>query len=186
MVSDAGTIHTGWSVFFFRPIEPVGMYRLIGIALACILAVLALTILGSNFYLMSMRYRRMSTTGLYLIKHRKPSPSSILDTLQIIEANPSLAELLGYTPDELRNMKLVGVLNLKPEEIHNQLLQIIQQVGGVRQNWPFLKKDGSPLTLEIMGSRFRYGGKGQILVFGREVAAVPRLQLTEMLGRRIC
>ena len=51
MVSDAGTIHTGWSVFFFRPIEPVGMYRLIGIALACILAVLALTILGSNFYI---------------------------------------------------------------------------------------------------------------------------------------
>ena len=51
MVSDAGTIHTGWSVFFFRPIERVGMYRLIGIALACMLAVLALAILGSNFYL---------------------------------------------------------------------------------------------------------------------------------------
>ncbi len=51
MVSDAGTIHTGWSVFFFRPIERVGMYRLIGIALACLLAVLALAILGSNFYL---------------------------------------------------------------------------------------------------------------------------------------
>ena len=180
MVSDAGTIHTGWSVFFFRPIEPVGMYRLIGIALACILAVLALTILGSNFYL--SEHAVSSDERHPVIFNQAPEAIAIIDpeTLQIIDANPSLAELLGYTPDELRNMKLLGVLNLKPEEIHNQLLQIIQQVGGVRQNWPFLKKDGSPLTLEIMGSRFRYGGKGQILVFGREVAAVLRSQLTEI------
>jgi CheY-like chemotaxis protein len=90
-----------------------------------------------------------------------------------------LANSLGYSAGELHDMKLSDLLNLKPEEIRNQVLQIIQQVGGTRQTWPFLKKDGSPLTLEITGSRFRYGGKGQILVFGREIATVPRLQLTQ-------
>ena len=50
LASFAGTIHAGWSVFFFRPVEMVGAYRLTGIAVACILAILALVILGSNFY----------------------------------------------------------------------------------------------------------------------------------------
>ena len=180
MVSDAGTIHTGWSVFFFRPIERVGMYRLMGIALACILAVLALTILGSNFYL--KEHAVSSDERHRVIFDQAPDAIAVIDpdTLQIIEANPLLADSLGYSASELQNMKLTDVLNLKPDEIRNQLLQIIQQVSGVRQNWPFLKKDGSPLTLEIMGSRFRYGGKGQLLIFGRQIAAVPRLQLTEI------
>ena len=179
MVSDAGTIHTGWSVFFFRPIERVGMYRLIGIALACLLAVLALAILGSNFYL------KENTSSLderhRAIFQQAPETVTVIDpdTLQIIEANSRLADSLGYTPKELLSLKLIDLLNQKPEETRNQIYQIIQQDGVVRQNWPFLKKDGSPLTLEIMGSRFRYGGKGQVLAFGREVVAVPQIRLTE-------
>lgn len=179
MVSDAGTIHTGWSVFFFRPIERVGMYRLFGIGLACMLAVLALVILGSNFYI---KEQAVSSDERHrVIFDQAPEAIMVIepDTLHIIEANPLLANSLGYSAGELHDMKLSDLLNLKPEEIRNQVLQIIQQVGGTRQTWPFLKKDGSPLTLEITGSRFRYGGKGQILVFGREIAAVPRLQLTQ-------
>jgi CheY-like chemotaxis protein len=91
-----------------------------------------------------------------------------------------MADSLGYTPKELLNLTLSDILNQKPEEIRNQLFQIIQQDGPARQNWPALKKDGSIINLEIMGSRLRYGGKGQILAFGREVAAVPRLRVTEI------
>jgi PAS domain S-box-containing protein len=179
MVSDAGTIHTGWSVFFFRPIERVGTYRLIGIALACLLAVLALAMLGSNFYL---KEHTLSTDERHRVLFQQaPEAIAVIepDTLQIIEANSRLAEALGYTSKELQSLKLVDILNQKPEETRNQLFHIIQQDGVVRQTWPVLKKDGSPLTLEILGTRFRHGGKGEILVFGREAVAVPRLRLSE-------
>jgi PAS domain S-box-containing protein len=181
MVSDAGTIHTGWSVFFFRPIEHAGMYRLFGIALACMLAVLALAILGSNFYI--KEHALSSDERHRIIFNQAPEAIVVIDpdTLKIIEANSRLADSLGYTPKELLNLKLVDILNQKPEESRHQLFQILQQDGVVLQNWSFLKKDGSPLTLEIVGSRFRYGGKGQLLAFGREVVAVPRLQITELL-----
>ncbi len=102
------------------------------------------------------------------------------DTLQIIEANSLMADSLGYTSKELLNLKLSDILNQKPEDIHNQIFQILQEDGPVRQNWSALKKDGSVINLEIMGSRLRYDGKGQILAFGREVAAVPRLQIAEL------
>jgi hypothetical protein len=57
-VSIAETIHVGWSVFVFCPIEPVSSHRLIGIAvafllalpLACLLALLILAVLGARFY----------------------------------------------------------------------------------------------------------------------------------------
>jgi C4-dicarboxylate-specific signal transduction histidine kinase len=58
LVSIAETIHAGWSVFVFGPIEPVSSHRLIGIAvafllalpLACLLALLILAVLGVSFY----------------------------------------------------------------------------------------------------------------------------------------
>ena len=85
----------------------------------------------------------MSAIGSYF--QQAPEAIAVIDpdTLQIIEANSRLADSLGYTPKELLNLKLVDILNQKPEEIRNQLFQIIQQDGVVRQNWPFLKKDGS-------------------------------------------
>jgi PAS domain S-box-containing protein len=174
MVSDAGTIHTGWSVFFFRPIERVGMYRLIGIGLACMLAVLALAILGSNFYL---KENTLNADDSYrVIFQGAPEPIAVIDaeTLRITQANTRLADALGYTPQELLNLKLSDILKQKPDEVSNRIFQIVQQDGVVRQNWPFLPKNGFPLNLEIMGVRVRYGGKGQILVFGREGALGPR------------
>jgi len=57
LVSIAETIHTGWSVFVFRPLEPVNSHRLVGIAvafllalvLASLLALLILAVLGAGF-----------------------------------------------------------------------------------------------------------------------------------------
>lgn len=188
MVSDAGTIHTGWSVFFFRPIENVGMYRLSGIALACLLAVLALVILGSNFYLKESTFH--ADKSYRVLFQEAPEAVAVIDaaTLHITQANARLAESLGYTDQELLNLKLSDILEHKPEEVKTQLLQIVQQDGVVIQNWPLHKKNGSLLNLEIAAVRLRYSGKGQILAFGREVDLGARLDHVESweasLGRK--
>jgi hypothetical protein len=57
LVSIAETIHAGWSVFVFRPIEPMSSHRLIGIAvafllalaLASLLALIIFVVLGASF-----------------------------------------------------------------------------------------------------------------------------------------
>ena len=65
LASFAGIIHAGWSVYFFRPIERIGMYRLTGITVASLLSLLALLFWGSNFYVRERAALNRASVGLY-------------------------------------------------------------------------------------------------------------------------
>jgi len=172
--SFAGTIHAGWSVFFFRPIELVGAYRLTGIAIACLLAIVALAILGANFYLRESseqaagRFRAMFDAA--------PEAIGVIDpeTLQIVESNRSLAAHLGYSQKELLNQRLDRLINQKPQEIHGQLGQVYQDGEPVRMDWRARKKDGTLVDLEVIGSFLEHQGKDQVLIFCRESEGLPQ------------
>ena len=116
MVTNAGTIHAGWSVYFFRPIERVGMYRLTGILLACLLAILALVSLGSNFYL--KEYALSSAGRFRAILDSAPEAVAVIDpdTCKLIESNRFMAPSLGYTQKELLTLKLDDLLKQEPQE----------------------------------------------------------------------
>ena len=112
LASFAGTIHAGWSVFFFRSVEMVGAYRLTGIAVAGILAILALVILGSNFY---FKEHALASTGRFqAMFDASPEAIGVIDpdTLQIMEANRSLASCLGFSQKEL--LTLTAGKTVKP------------------------------------------------------------------------
>ena len=176
LVSYAGTIHAGWSVYFFRPIERVGMYRLTGILMACILAILALVSLGSNFYL--KEYALSSAGRSRAILDSAPEAFAVIDpdTSKLIESNRFMAQSLGYTQKELFALKLEDLLNQEPQETHDQLQKIIQGDGSVSQNWQVRHKNGTHLDLEIIGGKLRQRGKDQALIFGREVPTALRAQ----------
>ena len=172
LASFAGTIHAGWSVFFFRPVEMVGAYRLTGIAVACILAILALVILGSNFY---FKEHALASAGRFrAMFDAAPEAIGVIDpdTLKIVEANRSLAACLGYTQKELLTLKLGKLLNQDPQEIRDQLLKIIREDGAAKMEWQARKKDGSIVDLEVMGSKLEHQGKDQVLIFCREAEAL--------------
>jgi PAS domain S-box-containing protein len=172
--SFAGTIHAGWSVFYFRPIELVGAYRLTGIVVACLLALLALAVLGTNFYLKDStvakagRFRAMFDAA--------PEAIGVVDpeTLQFVEANRSLSVQLGYNAKELLSLKLDRLISQKPQEIHDQLGQIHQEGEPVRMDWRARKKDGTLIDLEVIGSWLEHQGKDQVLVFCREAEGLPQ------------
>jgi PAS domain S-box-containing protein len=185
LVSDAGIIHAGWSVFFFRPIERVGMYRLTGILMACILALLALVSLGSNFYL--KEYALASAGRFRSILDAAPEAVAVIDpdTSQLSESNRSMAQSLGYARKELLSLKLTDLLTQEPRETHAHLQEIIQSEGSVRQNWQVCRKNGTFLEMDILGVKFKQRGKDQALIFGREVAvplqSPPRFSAADAL-----
>jgi PAS domain S-box-containing protein len=171
LVSHAGTIHAGWSVYFFRPIERVGMYRLTGILIACCLAMLALVSLGSNFYL---KEHAISSAGrLRAMVDSAPEAVAVIDpeTSQLFETNRFMAQFLGYTQKELVAVKLDDLLNQEAQETHDQLQKIIQEDKGVSFDWQFRHKNGKYMDLEIIGVKLTQGGREQALVYGREIAA---------------
>jgi PAS domain S-box-containing protein len=172
--SFAGTIHAGWSVFFFRPIELVGAYRLTGIAVACLLALLALAVLGTNFYL---KESTVATAGRFqAMFDAAPEAIGVIDpeTLQIVEANRSLGAHLGYNQKELLSLKLDRLISQKPQEIHDQLGQVHQEGEAVRMEWRARKKDGDLIDLEVIGSWLEHQGKDQVLIFCREAEGLPQ------------
>jgi PAS domain S-box-containing protein len=176
LASFAGTIHAGWSVFFFRPIEPAASYRLTGIAVACLLALLALAILGTNYYL---RESSLATAGRFrAMFDAAPEAIGVIDpeTLDIVEANRSLAALVGYPAKELLALKLDRLISQTPPEIQRQLLRIKQEPDAGRMAWRARKKDGAWVDLEVLGSPMEHQGKSQVLILlpgGRGLALLP-------------
>jgi PAS domain S-box-containing protein len=174
LVSRAKTIHPGWSVFVFRPFEPVRVNRLTGIGVSFLLALLALALLGSLFYL---KTSRSASTGRFQAMYDAlPEAIALIDpeTLQIVEANRSLGAYLGYTRDELLNLKLDRLISQKHQEIQDQLGQILQGDEGVRMDWRARKKDGSLIELEVTGSWMAEQGKDRIQIFCREKETLPQ------------
>ena len=168
LASFAGTIHAGWSVFFFRSVEMVGAYRLTGIAVAALLAILALVILGSNFY---FKEHALASAGRFqAMFDASPEAIGVIDpkTLQIREANRSLASCLGFSQKELHTLKLGKLLNQDSQEVSGQLQRITQEDGAAKMEWQVRRKDGSVLDLEVMGSKLEHQGKDQVLIFCRE------------------
>jgi PAS domain S-box-containing protein len=174
LVSSAETIQPGWSVFVFRPFEPARANRLTGIAVACLLALLALAFIGSIFY---FKTSRSASPGRFQAMFDAfPEAIALIDpeTLQIVEANPSLGAYLGYTRDELLNLKLDRLISQQPQEIHDQLEQIHREGEAGRMVWRARKKDGSLIDLEVKGSWMEHQGKDQILIFFREKDTLPQ------------
>lgn len=172
LASYAGTIHAGWSVFFFRPIERVNMYRLTGIAVACLLSILAMAILGGNFYL---KENTVAAAGWFqAIFNSAPEAISVVDpeTLKIVAANKSMADSLGYTPQKLLTSNLVDLLDHNPKEIRDQLHKVVKDEGIMKLDWRAQKKDGTFLDLEIKASRLTHRGKDQALICSHEAALV--------------
>jgi PAS domain S-box-containing protein len=173
LASFAGTIHAGWSVFFFRPVEMVGAYRLTGIAVACLLAILAMVILGSNIY---FKERAYATAGRFRTMF-DTSPEAIgvvdPDTLRIEEANHSLAACLGYTQQELLSLRLAKLLLHDPKDIRQELTKIAREEGTAKLEWQARRKDGSIMDLEVMGSRLEQQGRDRVLIYCREEETLP-------------
>jgi PAS domain S-box-containing protein len=174
LVSSAETIHAGWSVIVFRPYEPVGTNRLTGMGVPALLAILALALLGGIFHL---KTSRMTATGRsQAMFDGFPEAIALIDpeTLQIMEADTSLGALLGYTQDELLNLKLDRLINQTQQEIHDQLEQILQEGDAVRMEWRARKKDGSLIDLEVIGSWMAEQGHDRIQIFFQEKETLPQ------------
>ena len=172
--SFAGTIHAGWSVYFFKPIELVGAYRLTGIGVACLLALVALAIMGTNFYL---RESTVASAGRFqAMFDAAPEAIGVIDpeTLQFVEANRSLAGGLGYTQKELVTLRLDRLISQKPQELHSQLDSVYRDGEPVRLEWRARKKDGAIVDLEVIGSHLDHQGKDQVLIFCRETEDLPQ------------
>ena len=98
------------------------------------------------------------------------------DDLAIREVNPSLCEMLGYPRDELLAMKLGDLAHGTPEEVRDNVNQIMQhRIHRVGER-SYRKKDGSSLDLEVNASLVETGGQQLIMANLRDIAERKRVE----------
>jgi PAS domain S-box-containing protein len=100
------------------------------------------------------RYRRLfesARDGLLIIDFA---------TTEIVEANPFMETLLGYSREELVGCDLWQIDLFEDNAAARQMFQELQQEGYIRhEHLPFVARDGQAIEVEIIGNIYVEGGK---------------------------
>jgi PAS domain S-box-containing protein len=116
------------------------------------------------------RYRAVveqSAEGLYLLDAR---------TKRVIETNPSLQGMLGYSGEELKGMVLYDLIELPREEVDETLRRTLERAHRPVGERKYRRKDGGLVDVEIDASVIRYGGAEVVCALVRDVTERKRAE----------
>ena len=100
----------------------------------------------------------------------------------IVEANPAMSEMNGYTREELLALPPANLL--APEHYHlvAESLQTLKEGGQFYNQSVALRKNGTTFYAESRGTIFLYKGKPHILTISRDIT--ERVQIAEQLREK--
>lgn len=97
----------------------------------------------------------------------------------VLAVNPALCRMLGCARDELIGLPLSAFLTLPGEDDATPVLEVIRQGPAVSLN--LVRKDGTPVSVELRGARFDHDTGPHLLITMRDVT--EQLQRTQRLIR---
>jgi PAS domain S-box-containing protein len=107
----------------------------------------------------------------------------ILDatTAKVLDANPFMADLLGYPREHFIGKELWEIGVLKDQEMSRSAMATLQKVGRIRyENLPLEHKDGRHIPVEFVSNVYREGRRNVIQCNIRDIT--ERKRLTEDLA----
>jgi PAS domain S-box-containing protein len=116
------------------------------------------------------RYRAVveqSSEGLYLVDG---------ETRRILETNPALQRLLGYTATELQRMELHEIVAHERADVDANIERTLREGTRFIRERKYLRKDGSVVEVEIAASAIDYGGKRVICAAVRDITERKRAE----------
>ncbi|MBN2468626.1 MAG: PAS domain S-box protein [Deltaproteobacteria bacterium] len=87
----------------------------------------------------------------------------------IVEANPQACLMQGYTHDELIGLPGTKTVHPKNHQLFEQFLRDVETKGYFQAEAVDLRKDGSPVHIEVRGTTFDYQGKKHLLAIKRDI-----------------
>jgi PAS domain S-box-containing protein len=121
------------------------------------------------------RYRAVieqATDGIYLLD---------VGTKRLLETNPSLQKMLGYTADELRGMEVYDFVVHRRENIDSVIQRALSERRRFVGERKYRRKDGTLVDVEVGVSVILLGGKEVICTIVRDITERKRAE--EALAR---
>ncbi|MFA5110208.1 MAG: PAS domain S-box protein, partial [Desulfobaccales bacterium] len=169
----------GWTLVFLAPVHLEVFYRSLGIALAFIIVLLTLIATGSNLSLREganrveaseARFRAMFAAAPEAVFVYDPENRKVLD------ANPFMAQWLGYTPAELAHLNIDELLEPDSEDTGEDAAAADLNGPACMLQRRYRRRDGTLVDVELTGAKIFYGQRIQELVFARDVTARKRAE----------
>ena len=116
------------------------------------------------------RYRAVveqSTDGIYLVDG---------ETRRILETNPALQNMLGYSAEELLGMELHEIVAHELESVYANIERTLKEGWRFIRERRYRRKDGSVVDVEVAASAIHYGGKQVICAAIRDITERKRAE----------
>jgi PAS domain S-box-containing protein len=98
------------------------------------------------------------------------------DTRRILETNPALQDMLGYTAEELRGMELHEIVAHDRASVEANIERTLKEGKRFIRERRYRRKNGSVVEVEIAASTISYGGKRAICAAIRDVTERKRAE----------
>jgi PAS domain S-box-containing protein len=108
-----------------------------------------------------------------------------IETNSIIESNPTLQDLLGYTAEEMKTLTPADFIAHSSENIGSQIMKVIKEGKAIVGERTYVRKDGSHVEVEVSASHIKYGDRSMLCVVSRDITERKRSreQLVEERNR---
>jgi PAS domain S-box-containing protein len=106
-----------------------------------------------------------------------------LETGLVVEANPAVCMMHGYTREEFIGLQLKTCIHPDSQYVFSESVQVFQTEGVFDIQTLDIRKDGTTFYAMWRGSAFTYHGRPCMLGIVRDVS--KRIQIEQHLGRRV-
>ncbi len=106
-----------------------------------------------------------------------------LQTGIVVGANPAACRMHGYTREEFVGLHPTTWVHPDDHDLIQEYARAVRAGGQFRGRRLHVRKDGSPLHVEVLGTTFTYLGKPHILCVVRDVS--DQVRAREMLEQRV-
>ncbi len=165
-------IAPGWALVNLEPLHLVTHYRLMGIAAAFFTVVLIMVFAGNNLTVKEGANRILASEARFrAIFAAAPEAVFVFDpeSGQILDANPFMAQWLGYEPEELVNLKADQILEPEPPGTREPAAGEGHEIqAGIRARRG-RRQDGSLVDVELTDAQILHGDRICKLVFVRDI-----------------
>jgi PAS domain S-box-containing protein len=89
---------------------------------------------------------------------------------KILEATGPFLQLIGYTASEIVNLSLYDITAKNPAVVDEDIANTLASKNRVIGEWPFRRKDGGRVDLEVSTNPVYYGGSLVVRLVGRDIS----------------